>query len=75
MELIKQLNEMGMAMRPEAQEEMKRIAEYWMENGRDMGEDELREAIAMDLEQLEYPPDAVEQMVPQIMQMVRGGAG
>ena len=75
MELIKQLNEMGMAMRPEAQEEMKRIAEYWMENGRDMGEDELREAIAMDLEQLEYPADAVEQMVPQIMQMVRGGAG
>lgn len=73
MELIKEINDMAAPMMPETQDEMKRLAEYWMENGADMSEDELRDAIGNDLEQLEYTPDQVDQMIPVILQMVRGG--
>lgn len=73
MGLLKELNEMAATHQPNVKEEMQRIADYWREHGTDMGPDEVREAIAMDLEMLEYSPDQVEEMVPQIMQMLGGG--
>lgn len=68
MDLLKSINEMAAMHQPNVKEEMQRIAEYWREHGQDMDEAQVREAIAMDLEQLEYSPQQVEEMVPQIMQ-------
>lgn len=70
MDLLKSINEMAAMHQPNVREEMQRIAEYWREHGNDMDEMQIREAIAMDLEQLEYSPQQVEEMVPQIMQML-----
>ena len=70
MSLLKDVNEMAAMHQPNVKEEMHRIAEYWRKHGYDMDEAQVREAVAMDLEQLEYSPQQVEEMVPQIMQML-----
>lgn len=72
MTLLKDINEMAALGQPDVQDEMHRIADYWRENGQDMPEEELRSSIAMDLEQLEYSPEQAEQLIPQVMQMLRG---
>lgn len=72
--LIKEVNDMAAVGMPDAREEMARIANYWRENGEGMTEDELTDSIAMDLEMLEYPPEQVEIMIPQILELVRGGS-
>jgi len=74
MGLLKEVNDMANAQQPEAQEELQRIAEYWIENGHDMSEEKLRDAVADDLEQLDYAPEQVEQMLPQILNMIRGAS-
>lgn len=71
MKLIKQLNEMSMGMEPGA-DEIARIVDHWKVDGQGMGDDELIEAIASDLEMLEYSPDEIDRLVPQILQQVRG---
>lgn len=51
--------------------ELQRIASYWKENGQGLEDDELREKIGMDLEQLEYTPDQQADAIPKIMDMVK----
>lgn len=56
---------------PDAKEESARIASYWRGRAHSMSDSELRDAIANDLEQIEYSPDQVEKLVPRILRMVR----
>lgn len=85
MELIRKLNEQFKVKDPvelalesvaNPQRDMARIADYWREkiemDSTDPDEQMLIDAIGDDLEQLEYSPEDVERMVPQVMQMVLG---
>lgn len=73
MSLLKEMNDVVSMQQPNVRAEMQTLAKYWIENGSDMTDDEIREAIGNDLEQLEYTPEQVNEMVPQVMKMVRGG--
>ena len=73
MGILQEVNDMAQTMGPDVQMEMQTLADYWTENGADMSEDELMDAIGNDLEQLEYSPMHIQQMLPQIMDMVRQG--
>ena len=82
MELIKSFNdklkvkdpvELAFESVADPSTDMARIAEHWREvraDIPDMGEEELRTNIGNDLEMLEYNPEEVEQMIPQVMKMV-----
>ena len=73
MSILQEVNDMAQTMGPDVQMEMQTLANYWIENGADMSEDELMDAIGHDLEQLEYSPMHIEQMLPQIMDMIQQG--
>lgn len=78
MDLMKRINEMAhaSALSPDLQAVAQRLADYWRDKGLDMSDDELSEAIAMDMENVagvEGDPQIVDQMMPVIMSMVRGG--
>lgn len=68
MSLIKQLNE-----EVNAKAEMQRIADHWKSvlTKRSVTDDQLRDAVGNDLEQLEYDPEQVDQMVQTILHMIR----
>lgn len=70
MDLIREMNAMAFVDQTRARLDMKKIADYWNLHGRDMSDDDLREAIGYDLEMLEYTPEQVEAMVPTILQML-----
>lgn len=70
MELFKQINEMMNDFG--GGDELERIAAHWREEGQDMGDDELLDAISYDLEMLEYSPEEIDMMAPQVLRMVRG---
>lgn len=72
MSLLKEMNDMAVTQQQNVRSEMQTLAKYWIENGSDMTDDEIREAIGNDLEQLEYTPEQVNEMVPHVMKMVRG---
>lgn len=48
-------------------DELQRIADHWKEEGQDMSEDELRDAIGNDLEQLEYTPEQIASGISTVM--------
>lgn len=56
-----------------AKAEMQRIADHWkgVIAKRSVTDDQLRDAVGNDLEQLDYSPDQVDQMVQTILHMVR----
>lgn len=54
-------------------DELQRIADYWKSAGDALSDDELRDAVGNDLEQLEYSPEEVEQYLPQVLQMIGRG--
>jgi len=68
MELIKLIKEQS-----NANQEMDRIASHWSEVSlkRPMSDQQLKDAIGNDLEQLEYEPDQVANMIQTIMHMIR----
>jgi hypothetical protein len=68
MSLIKQLNEMV-----NAESEMQRLADHWKQVAakRSMTDEQLRDAVGNDLEQLEYSPEQVGKMVQTILHMIR----
>lgn len=68
------LAEAGMTDHTNWKHEMDRIAAHWKEQGgKKMSEDELADAIGNDLEQLDYSPDEIEEMLPAIVTMVKHG--
>lgn len=71
MSLLKQINEIAVLTTESVHEEMRRIASYWAEHGSDMSDDELMDAIANDLEQLEYTPEQIDMLAPRVVEMVR----
>ena len=73
MSILQEVNDAVNTMEPDAQAEMQTLANYWREHGTDMSEDELLDAIGHDLEQLEYAPEQIQQMVPQIRLLIRQG--
>lgn len=77
MSLIKDINEMAMGMNlsPDHKDVAVRLADFWRERAADMTDDELGEAIAMDLENIAgmEDPSVVEKLIPVVMSMVRGG--
>lgn len=79
MKLIKDINEMavGQTLSADHREVVARLAEFWREQGvDDMSDDELGEAIAMDMENVpgvEGDPDLMDKLVPLVVSMVRGG--
>lgn len=54
-------------------DELQRIADYWKSAGDALSDDELRDAVGNDLEQLEYSPEEVEQYLPQVLQIIGRG--
>lgn len=52
--------------------ELERIADHWREEGKDMSEDELRDAIGDELEQLEYSPEEISDGIDTVMSMIGG---
>lgn len=54
----------------EPQKDLERIVAHWREKGANMSDDELREAIGMDFEMLEYDPDTTEGMIQKAMEML-----
>jgi hypothetical protein len=67
------LSEAGMMQHADWRQEMDRIAAHWKEQGGDkMSDDELADAIGDDLEQLEYSPEEVADLVPAIISKIRG---
>lgn len=78
MKLIRNINEMAMEknLSPDLQDITRRLAEFWREKATDMSEDELSEAISMDMENVagvEGDPQLIDKLVPIVMSMVRGG--
>ncbi len=78
MNLMRNINEMAMEMNlsPDLQEVAKRLADFWRERAEGMEDDELREAIGMDMENVpgvEGDPEIANKLIPVIMSMVRGG--
>lgn len=55
----------------DAKAEAKRIADYWKEQAPKLSDDQLRELVGNDLEQLEYTPAQVNVMVPKIIELIR----
>lgn len=53
--------------------ELKRIAKYWEQYKDQYSDDELREQIGMDLEQLEYSPEEQADAIPKIIDMIENG--
>jgi hypothetical protein len=47
------------------------LSTYWNEHGTDMDTDAINSAVRNDLAQLEYMPDQIETIVPQIMDRVQ----
>lgn len=50
--------------------ELQSIAKYWAEHGEGLSEDEIREKVGLDLEQLEYSPEQQAEYIPKIMDMI-----
>jgi hypothetical protein len=78
MDLIKSINEMAMEMKlsPDLQDIARRLAEFWRQRADSMTEDELSEAIGMDMENVpgvDGDPEVVDKLIPIVMSMVRGG--
>jgi len=65
MELIKQLNEAA-----GEQQDVKRIVAHWKENKKDRSDAEIQKIIGNELEQLEYSPEDIERILPQIIKLV-----
>ena len=77
MSLLKSINEMarGVNLSPDHEEVATRLADYWRERASDMTDDELSEAIALDMENvpgIEGDPELIDQLVPVVVSMVRG---
>jgi len=78
MELLKRINEMAQerALSPDHQEVAQRLAAYWSEHGANMTDNELSEAIAMDMDNvsgIEGDPAVIDMLVPIVLKMARGG--
>ena len=78
MELIKNINEMAARMNLSADQRhiAERLAEYWRERADDMTDDQLSEAIGMDMENVpgvEGDPELANKLIPVVVSMVRGG--
>ena len=79
MDLLKSINEMAheRALSPDHQEVVQRLADFWRSQGvEDMTDNELSEAIAMDMDNVagvEGDPELVDRLVPIVLQLVRGG--
>lgn len=78
MKLIKDINEMavGQTLSADQRDVAMRLAEYWRERADDMTDNELSEAIAMDMENIpgiEGNPDLMAKLVPFVVSLVRGG--
>lgn len=56
-------------------DELQRIADHWEAEGAEMSDDELRDAIGDDLEQLEYSPEEISDGIDQVMSMLGRGEG
>ncbi len=54
-------------------DELSRIADHWREQGADMDDDQLRDAIGDDLEQLEYSPEEISTGIDKVMDMLERG--
>lgn len=50
--------------------ELERIADHWREEGADMSDEELRDAIGNDLEQLEYSPEEISDGIDKVMDLM-----
>lgn len=77
MSLLRFINEMarGMNLSPDHEEVARRLADYWRERADDMTDDELSEAVAMDMENIagvEGDPELIDKLVPIVVAMVRG---
>lgn len=51
-------------------DEITRIADHWREEGADMTDDELRDAIGDELEQIEYSPEEISDGIDRVMSML-----
>jgi hypothetical protein len=51
-------------------DELQRIADHWEEEGSDMEDDDLADAIGDDLEQLEYSPEEISAGIMKVMSML-----
>jgi hypothetical protein len=51
-------------------DELQRIADHWQEEGADMDDDDLADAIGDDLEQLEYAPEEISAGIMKVMSML-----
>jgi len=51
-------------------DELQRIADHWEEEGADMDDDDLADAIGDDLEQLEYSPEEISAGIMKVMSML-----
>ena len=60
---------------PELDDELQRIADHWREEGAEMEDDELRDAIGDDLEQLEYSPEEISTGIDDVMNAIGRGNG
>lgn len=54
-------------------EELERIADHWREEGAEMEDDDLRDAIGDDLEQLEYSPEEMPDAIDEVMSILGRG--
>jgi len=77
MSLMKTINEMArdMGLSPEHDEIASRLADYWRGRADDMTDDELSEAIGMDMENIpgvEGDPDLADKLIPVVVSKVRG---
>lgn len=70
MSLLKSINEMAVLTTESVHSEMRRIASYWKEHGSDMSDNDLLDAIANDLEQLEYTPEQIDMLAPRVVEMI-----
>lgn len=76
MSLIKDINEMAIeaTLSTDQNNIVNRLVGFWSERSADMSDDELREAIAIDLENIagiDGDPAVVEKLVPIIVSMIR----
>lgn len=51
-------------------DELQRIADHWEEEGADMDDDDLADAIGDDLEQLDYSPEEISAGIMKVMSML-----
>ena len=69
-ELANRQNTAGMR---EPEQDLERIVQHHREESASLSDDDMREAIGMDLEMLEYDPDEAEPMIVRAMQMLGRG--